>query len=293
VPIGEPDRGKGTGGLSGVGGPRHRTALALALILAGLLAAAAIESAGLERDSADPGLLVERPSERADRAGGDGRQHIKLRGCDARTKLYRQKDGERRKRVAFGFDDGPTGDTRAFLEILERHHARATFFVLGSQIGGRGRILRDILRRDSEIGSHGLTHRDLKSAGSTVTDREMRLTTRRVFAQTGFRPCVFRPPYGLFDDSTVGVARSHGMATVLWNVDSEDYTLPGSGQIARNVLRGVRPGSIVLMHDGGGRDRAQTIKALRIVLRNLRRRGYDVVTVSQLLGFRRTWRKNV
>jgi peptidoglycan-N-acetylglucosamine deacetylase len=87
---------------------------------------------------------------------------------------------------------------------------------------------------------------------------------------------------GSYDRRTVAIARRPGMLVVMWSVDSEDYTRPGRRAIVRNVLAGARPGAIVLMHDGGG-PREQTVAALPAVIRRLRRRGFRLVTVPELL----------
>ena len=87
---------------------------------------------------------------------------------------------------------------------------------------------------------------------------------------TGYTPCVFRPPYGAYNASVVRTARSLGLATVLWNVDPSDYTLPGTGAIEQRVLAQVRPGSIIISHDGGG-PRGQTLAAYPTIIAALRR----------------------
>jgi peptidoglycan/xylan/chitin deacetylase (PgdA/CDA1 family) len=78
------------------------------------------------------------------------------------------------------------------------------------------------------------------------------------------------------------------MTTVLWSVDPRDWSRPGAGTIARRILGGVRPGAILLLHDGGG-PRSQTVAALPTILRGLRRRGYRFQTVSRLLGGHARW----
>ena len=95
---------------------------------------------------------------------------------------------------------------------------------------------------------------------------------------------MFRPPYGAYDSSVVATARSLGLATVLWNVDPSDYALPGTSAIEQRVLAQVRPGSIIISHDGGG-PRGQTLAAYPRIIAALRARGYRIVTIPQLLGF--------
>jgi peptidoglycan-N-acetylglucosamine deacetylase len=87
----------------------------------------------------------------------------------------------------------------------------------------------------------------------------------------------------------LGTARSLGLATIMWNVDPRDWALPGSEAIRRQVLAQVQPGSIIISHDGGG-PRGETLAAYPGIIAALRARGYRIVTVSQLLGFRPVYR---
>jgi peptidoglycan/xylan/chitin deacetylase (PgdA/CDA1 family) len=116
----------------------------------------------------------------------------------------------------------------------------------------------------------------------------MAITSNRIKEATGFRPCLFRPPYGAYDSRVVSDARSLGMTTVNWDVDPTDWTTPGSEAIYQRVVSHVQPGSIVLMHDGGG-NRSQTVAALPRIIQNLKGRGYHFSTVSQMLGQRTIW----
>jgi peptidoglycan/xylan/chitin deacetylase (PgdA/CDA1 family) len=95
-------------------------------------------------------------------------------------------------------------------------------------------------------------------------------------------PRLFRPPYGLWNDTTVALLRKYRMLMVLWTVDTNDYLKPGVPAIVDAAVDGARPGAIILMHDAGG-DRSQTVAALPTIIRDLRRRGYKLVTVPRLL----------
>ena len=187
-----------------------------------------------------------------------------------------------RKRVALTFDDGPSAYTPKILDVLRRKHALGTFFDLGAQIPGKEKLLRSILRGGHELANHSLAHQFKPSRAS------MAATSARIEEASGFRPCLFRPPYGAYDSRVVGDASSLGMTTVNWDVDPQDWTTPGSEAIYQRVVSKTRPGSIVLMHDGGG-DRSQTVAALPRIIRKLRHRGYRFTTVSRLLGQRVTW----
>ncbi len=187
-----------------------------------------------------------------------------------------------KKAVALTFDDGPSPYTPKIFSILRHQNVSGTFFQVGNQIVGREQLARDLLAGGQELGNHSLRHEYKPGHSSMAT------TSRRIKEATGFRPCVFRPPYGAFDSRVVSDARSLGMTTVNWDVDPTDWATPGSDAIYQRVVSSVRPGSIVLMHDGGG-NRSQTVAALPRIIQNLKGRGYQFLTVSQMLGQRTIW----
>jgi peptidoglycan/xylan/chitin deacetylase (PgdA/CDA1 family) len=192
------------------------------------------------------------------------------------------------KQVAIGFDDGPAALTPAFVRMLERNNAPATFFMIGAQLSGtyRGTLLRE-LRDGDVLGDHTFTHPDLVRSGNASS--QLSSTRAAIRSLSGYTPCVFRPPYGSYDQSVVNTARSLGLATVLWNVDPTDWALPSTQAIVARVLAQVQPGSIILSHDGGG-PRGQTLAAYPSIIAALRRRGYRIVTIPELLGFRPVYR---
>jgi peptidoglycan/xylan/chitin deacetylase (PgdA/CDA1 family) len=204
-------------------------------------------------------------------------------GCRSRGSAA-YTHGPHRYEVAFGFDDGPYRDTPAFVRMLASNHATATFFMIGGQVSGayRETMLR-ALREGDVLGDHTFTHPDLTRTGDVRGQLQRTLAVIR--AQTGYTPCVFRPPYGSYDSSVVRTARALGLATVTWNVDPSDYAQPGTSAIVHRVLAQVQPGSIVISHDGGG-PRGQTLAAYPQIISALRRRGFGIVTIPQLLGFR-------
>ncbi len=191
--------------------------------------------------------------------------------------------GPSRREVAIGFDDGPWPDTPAFVTMLERNHTQATFFMIGEQVDAtyRATLLRE-LRDGDVLGDHTFTHPDLTTTGGVRS--QLLRTIAAIRGLSGYTPCVFRPPYGAYDSSVVATARSLGLATVLWNVDPSDWALPGTSVIEQRVLAEVKPGSIIISHDGGG-PRGETLAAYPRIIAALRARGYRIVTIPQLLGF--------
>jgi peptidoglycan-N-acetylglucosamine deacetylase len=204
-------------------------------------------------------------------------------GCRSRGD-FDYRHGPSRREVAFGFDDGPYPDTPAFVRMLARNHAPATFFVIGRQVSESYRAtMLEALREGDVLGDHTFTHPDLTRSGDVRG--QLQSTIGAIRSETGYTPCVFRPPYGAYNASVVRTARSLGLATVTWNVDPSDYLQPAPGTIERRVLEQVQPGSIVISHDGGG-PRGRTLAAYPAIIRALRARGYRIVTIPQLLGFR-------
>jgi peptidoglycan/xylan/chitin deacetylase (PgdA/CDA1 family) len=179
--------------------------------------------------------------------------------------------------VALTFDDGPSDYPPAFLDVLRAKHAVGTFFEVGQEIGGREATMRRALREGSEIGDHTMHHAVLPGAA------EIGGAAAAIERATHFRPCLFRPPGGVISSGVIATAGSLGMLSVTWDVDPADWTNPGSGAVYGRVVGATRPGSIVLMHDGGG-SRSGTLAALPGIIDSLRGRGYRFVTVSRLLG---------
>lgn len=188
-----------------------------------------------------------------------------------------------RRRVALTFDDGPGPYTPDVLRVLRRFKVKATFFMLGMQVNLYPSYARSVAKAGHEIANHSSVHALLP--GYSDINRAVHAIRRR----TGFRTCLFRPPYGAMSSSLKASVRRAKMKSVIWDVDTTDWKLPGSGSIRSTIINQTRPGSIVLMHDAGG-PRGQTVAALPGAIRNLRKRGYRFVTVSELLGNRLIYR---
>jgi len=192
------------------------------------------------------------------------------------------RGGDRRREIALTFDDGPSSYTQGLLGELRRLHVPATFFQIGYAIS---RFPRYAARERSfgfAIGDHTLTHPFLASMPLAAQRHEVLGDARLIVAYGAPYPSLVRPPYGSFNADTIRVARAAGMLTVLWSVDTADYTRPGVGRIVRNAVSGARPGAIILMHDGGG-PRSETVAAVPTIVGDLRRRHYRFVTVPRLM----------
>lgn len=188
------------------------------------------------------------------------------------------------KRVALTFDDGPwTDSTDAILAELQSAGVRATFFMLGSAVNRRPAIARRVLAAGMEIGNHTQSHRSLGSASKKTVASQIRRGAKTIERVLGVTPLWFRPPGGSWNAAVRAEASKQHQRAVRWTVDPRDWSRPGVRVIALRVLDHVKPGSIVLLHDGGG-DRSQTVEALRLVIAGLKARGYSMVTLSRLKG---------
>jgi peptidoglycan/xylan/chitin deacetylase (PgdA/CDA1 family) len=175
--------------------------------------------------------------------------------------------------------------TDAVLEALARHSARATFNVLGERVEGREELLRRTVAEGHEIGNHAF-HHDRLAGRPREALRQLRRTNAAIREAIGVAPRIFRAPYGAVSRSVVLAARASRLVTVRWDVDPHDYETPGAETIHCRVVRRARPGSIVLLHD----DRKalqQTAIAVDWILRDLGERGFEFVTVPELLGLAR------
>jgi peptidoglycan/xylan/chitin deacetylase (PgdA/CDA1 family) len=205
-------------------------------------------------------------------------------GCTPAGPSYVTNGSRARHVVALTFDDGPSIYTPQVLDILERERIHATFFEIGEQVAGFASYSRRILADGDIIGDHTWNHADVSGGGASASG-EITSAAGAIQKATGFRPCLFRAPYGAVSSSLIGLAHGLGFTTVQWDVDPQDWSLPGSGAIYSRIVGNVRNGSIVLMHDGGG-PRSETLAALPGIIHALKARGYGFVTVTQLTGAR-------
>lgn len=191
-----------------------------------------------------------------------------------------------RRVVALSFDDGPHPDhTPYVLDVLRRYDAHATFFDEGDAVVARPDLVRRTVAEGHEVANHTFTHRDLPPLhfGEVVEEIER---TARAFADAGVDPApLFRPPRGQFDREAADAVRSTGLTTVGWDVCVERHLAqsPDDAHAVTAMLDRVRPGSIVLAHDGGVPDRQRTMAVLPALLEGLRARGFAIVTVGELL----------
>lgn len=190
--------------------------------------------------------------------------------------------GAQHRLVALTFDDGPSPYTDALVDELARLHVPATFFVVGYQLPAFAPQLQHEVAAGMTVGDHTLDHPNLAQLSPADQRQQIVGDAGKIAASGAPVPRLFRPPYGSYDETTHVLLARRRMLSVLWSVDSEDYTKPGVDAIVRNVVSAVQPGYIVLMHDGGG-DRSETVAAVPRIVARLRRAGYAFVSVPRLL----------
>ncbi len=186
--------------------------------------------------------------------------------------------------VALTFDDGPSEKyTRQYLDILNKYHAKATFFCLGKCVRQYPELAKAIVSQGSQIANHTQDHKQLTTLGAAEVQSELRSGFKAISDATGVETTVFRPPYGDFRETTWVKSAGIASASITWTQDSKDWKLPGVDKIVENALQNVRSGSIILMHDGGG-NRDQDVQALPKIIEALQKNGYTLVTIDELMA---------
>jgi peptidoglycan/xylan/chitin deacetylase (PgdA/CDA1 family) len=185
--------------------------------------------------------------------------------------------------IALTFDDGPNPIyTPRILAILKKYQVKATFFDVGRLVAAHPDLTRREYSAGHIIGNHTWTHANLTLLSAAGIQAQLDNASATIQTTTGVRPLFFRPPYGLYNFQVLAQANYLGITTVMWNVDSRDWTLPGVEKIVAVVLHATRNGAILLFHDGGG-DRSQTVAALPAIIIGLRQRGFRLVTLQQMV----------
>ena len=190
--------------------------------------------------------------------------------------------GSKGHELALTFDDGPGPYTQQLVGVLNRLHVHATFFAIGEEERYFSEGTKLELRSGDVVGDHTETHPMMASLSAHEQREELVEQIARIELLGGPRPRLFRPPYGSFNATTFHILHQLHLLMVLWSTDTSDYTLPGVHAIVQSALAGAHPGAIILMHDAGG-DRSETIAALPAIVRGLRKKGLEPVTIPRLM----------
>jgi peptidoglycan/xylan/chitin deacetylase (PgdA/CDA1 family) len=189
--------------------------------------------------------------------------------------------------VALTFDDGPDPvHTPRVLELLGRAHVRGTFFLVGERAVRAPEVARAIVAAGHELGNHTWSHRSLWVCSPRETEREIRRGDEAIASITGRRPRYFRPPWGMVNLAMFPVLRRLGTPCVFWSLQTEGLRRCPPDRMVDRMIRGVRPGTIVDLHDADGVPGAggRLIQALPTMLEGLRAEGYELVSLGELLA---------
>ena len=184
--------------------------------------------------------------------------------------------------VALTFDDGPGPYTARLLNCLEENGAKATFFMVGTSVPKYASTVKRMAEMGCELGSHSYSHPQFTLLSDSQIRQECSKAADLIKAASGQKPTVFRLPYG-DGASDSRVLKAIGLPSIYWSVDPRDWANTGNPQHTVNAVLGtVKDGDIVLMHD----IHASSVTAAETIIPALIRRGYQLVTVSQLADYK-------
>ncbi|KUG03462.1 peptidoglycan n-acetylglucosamine deacetylase [hydrocarbon metagenome] len=190
------------------------------------------------------------------------------------------------KAVALTFDDGPDRvNTPALLEVLDKHDAKATFFVIGSKAEKQPELLKKMAQAGHEIGNHSYDHAQFNGKSDDFILEEIRKANDIISDLTGQTPKFFRPPGGYLSYSMVELARQEKLTIGYWTwkQDSKDWRNGKTPEeIAGHINNNIKPGQIIILHDGSSNG-MQTVEAMSILIPELYKQGYRLVTLSELV----------
>lgn len=207
------------------------------------------------------------------------RQAEKFRGDYFLEGLTQQKT------VALTFDDGPSPYTQGILDLLAKHQVRATFYLIGQNLEQFPAVARAAQAAGHTLANHSWDHQHFSGQTPQALWANLERTSDAFERLLGFRPRLYRPPYGEVSDGQVSLLAGLGIKTILWSIDTRDWNMPSvvSSDIVRTASVNAHGEAIVLMHDGGG-VRSNTVQALEAIILHYKAQGYRFVTVDQMIG---------
>ena len=192
------------------------------------------------------------------------------------------KINPKKKMLALTFDDGPGPYTNTLLKCLKKYKARATFFMVGTNVSSYPGTVKRMVRYHCELGNHSDTHARMTSLSADGVRAEFAACAKKIRAACGHSPTVCRLPYG--DGHKTGyILSAAGLPSIYWSVDTRDWANTGNPQHTVNeALSGASNGAIILMHD----IHQSTVKAAQTIIPKLIKKGYQLVTVSELAKYK-------
>ncbi|WP_392477468.1 polysaccharide deacetylase family protein [Nostoc sp. C110] len=197
--------------------------------------------------------------------------------------VYKVQLSSNEKVIALSIDDGPWPKTTLeMLDILKQNDVKATFFWVGQALQANPDLAKQVVVEGHAIGNH-TWHHWYRRMDEATAKSEIDRTSDLIYKTTGVKTALFRPPGGFLNNGLAAYAKSQKNAVIMWSLTSADTDPHAKPQaFVNNVLKGAKPGSIVLMHDGGG-DRRRTVEALPQIISGLKQQGYRFVTIPELL----------
>ena len=186
-----------------------------------------------------------------------------------------------KKLVALTFDDGPSNqNTNRILDVLEKYHARATFFVIGKRIADRTEVIARAINLGCEIGSHTWGHSDFTKYPKSALIDSLEKTDEAMVSNFNYHMTLFRPPYASINKDVEDVSRDMGYTMILWSGSSHDWSIKDANKVYRNTFQCAADGAIILYHDIYD----FTADAIERVVPDLISQGYQLVTISELIA---------
>ena len=205
-------------------------------------------------------------------------------GAHAETKNVFRANRSAAGKVALTFDDGPHPRyTHEILEILGEYGVTATFFVIGVNVENYPVAFEEIVESGCEIGNHTYSHKNVTAMSAEDIERELDMTEQAIMKHTPKKPLLFRPPQGAYDARVEEIAQKREYDIILWSIDTLDWAHTPPDKISASVVSALDKGDIILMHDYTSHGNS-AIAALRELIPRLLARGYEFVTVSELIG---------
>lgn len=195
-----------------------------------------------------------------------------------------------KKVVALTFDDGPHPEnTTLVLDNLKKHNAKATFFVLGTNIKKYPTLIKRIVAEGHEIGNHSYSHANFNNLELNLMKEEIVKTNKLIEEFTKQKCIFFRPPGGYLSYALVDISRKENITIAYWSYiqDSKDWQGHSASKIAQHIVKNIKPGQIIILHDGPPNG-YETAKSIDILISDLKKDGYEFVTMSELIKFANT-----
>lgn len=183
------------------------------------------------------------------------------------------------KMVAFTFDDGPSYNTIKIVNTLVKYDSKATFFLVGNQIEKYAKTMDVLVKNGMDIGNHTYSHKELTKLRDKEILKEIDLTNEVIYNKTGIKPMFLRPSYGAMNKR---IKKLSTMPIIIWNIDTLDWKYHNSNKIKDKILKYVSDGDIILMHD----TYVATLNAVEMVIPELKKQGYKIVSVSELFKYK-------